>query len=192
VVEDTTPLAPEPAAPKAVKLDLTSNMPDMVTDTDKYNAELEKRLAAYERGQKEMAQYEANATKTREDRINGLWSTFSDKYEAYADDFDGVETVATIVVERAAKAGKDVDKYMYGPKSTFMADVVAEYDKRLGKPQIETDDDDDDEDDGRAAGIPGGFEAGGKPTESQPRAGTNSKSIASSIHDWQLKTGFHS
>lgn len=182
----TQPIIETPAA--APQLDMTK-LPDPTIDPEAYASEVARRTTAYIGQVDQQRQRGAQQAQTKNSRVEALWDDFGSKYEAYAGDPEKVEYAATKVAQRAQKRGMDVDKYVFGASSVFMADVAAEMDKLWGKP--EEADDLPDEEDNRTAGIFGGQESGGKPAKGEEaRSAFQPNSMFGDVQAWQAKTGF--
>lgn len=169
-----------------------SKAPDPVDDPKGYAEFVRNGILEEQRWQNDVTTWQQRQQATQQNRLSQLWEQFADQHEDYAQDEERVEIAATRVAQRAAKAGMDVDKYMYQSSGIFMNEVVKEMDKLFGKPKAGGLDDDDDGDDGvpdsRTGGIFGGAEYGSKPTggKSQEKLG----SLSADIKAWQEKTGF--
>lgn len=180
------PVVASVAPPKDINLD---NLPDPAAEPAKYAAELAKRVSAHTAATVNYASQTQNATQTRKQRTESLFSDFNTQFPELAKNRDRLEFVAQKVVARAQAAGIDAEKYMFTAKDQFFADINAEYAKVFapvaapnvdptdteptidnadpvalaeapGKPGQAVLESDDDEDDGRSAGIFGGQESG--------------------------------
>jgi hypothetical protein len=166
--------------PQKPKVDL-SGLPDPLVDPKGYEKGLNDRLEAAISGQIAQitsAQQAQTAEKTAGDgRVAALWEDFGEKYADLAAHPEIIEVAATKVVTRAQKKGLDVNRYMFGPGSSFLDDVAKEMKTRYGKlldvDEGEGDADaqggeeggDEDPSAGRTDGMFGGAVPGAKPDD---------------------------
>lgn len=185
--------------PNSVKL------PDAAIDPDGYAVALEKRQDIKLANQRKRDEWQRKQEKDIDDKVASLWDAFADEYPDIAENQERVEFVAQQVATAAAKAGKDVQKYMFVTRKSFMRDVAKKYEEVFGARE-EVDEDIDDrssrrtrrsrsrdgdraeEDNGRSTGIFGGSTgAGGRRTQSEDG---DRKSMIDDIQELQRKTGF--
>jgi hypothetical protein len=174
--------------PQAPQIDM-KNLPDPTLEPEAYASEVARRTTAYIGAVEQVRSAQAQAAGQQNGRVDQLWEDFGEKYPQYADRADQVEYAATKVAQQAQKRGLDVNKYIFGASSVFMADVAKEMEKVFGKSGVE--DDEDDEPDNRTAGLFGGNESGGKPVKPEdPRSAFQPHSMFGDVQAWQAKTGF--
>lgn len=175
-------VAPQPK--EAPKVDLTG-LPDQITDPQGYEKALNERISAVISAKLEhlsaAQQAQASRQKQHDDRIAALWDDFGERYSDLAMHPDIIEVAATKVITKARKRGLDVDRYMFGPGSSFLDDVAREMKTRYGKllaPEgkgADEDAEDEGDDDGEQAdartdGMFGGAAPGAKPAEGKKQA----------------------
>lgn len=128
-------LQPVPAAPAALtppKPLSFDGLPDPVTDKEGYARALADRIAGH---QKETLDYEnrvrSDAT-SHEDRVQEVFEDIATRHPELADDNEKLDFIMTRVVKRAMKRGIDKDRYVFGQRDRFIADVKSEYEKTFG------------------------------------------------------------
>lgn len=186
----TTQVSPAVKEPPAVSYE---GMPDPVVDAEGYGKELHRRIAA---NLEAVAAYNRDLQRSQQgtsDRYEQLWEDFAAQYPEAAEDEDTIEVIAASVVKKAQRRGIDPERYMFGNRVKFLADVAGEYERIYGpkeKPEGEVTSTpkgvDDEDDPGRTGGIFGGSESGGAPAPARP----GKSDMIKDIQDMQRRTGF--
>jgi len=183
------------------------NLPDPVTDSKAYAAELIKRGREHDRAMQNWEEQRKQAASPQPmGDPDALWQDFSDAYPAYVEDEDLINVATVKAAKRLTQRGVDITKYMYANSDLFFKDIVREYEKTFGKPKDDNDDIDgreqlerpapqratsrasdvDDGDDGRTEGILGGAESGGIRPQGKPKPGDFIKDL----QDMQRGSGY--
>lgn len=184
-----TPAAPTrtESAPVMPVIDY-SKAPDPIQEPQAYAKFVRDATQATIDYEKQAWAYQNRQQNTQANRLNDLWTTFSESHKEYAGNEDRIEVAASRAIQKALAKGVDTDKYMYEQSDKFMKDVVTEYDKLFGKPQAgEEGDDDDDDDDAEILG--GAVASGGNKGGSQKAPPSKFGELSSEIKAWQQKVG---
>jgi hypothetical protein len=203
--------APQRAEPpKEITLDL-SNMPDPVTHTAEYQAELARRTNAVISAKTEMLRQQVTSEREEVNTAERLWQEFSTKHPEWVPHKDLVSMMATKVAQSAQARGIDPKRYLAGSADLFFNDLIsglknAGYDRLLDTDEGEEEElevaavprrqsapaqgpQDEDEDLDRTDGIFGGQESGGKPSpQGQQKPGKGG--MFEDLQQIQVRTGF--
>ena len=172
----------------------TKDLPDPITDPDKYAAELSKRTVAAIRAEQEAfnkSQHQSSSEQAELDhKISALLEEFSEKYPALSENEDRVAFAAEKAAKAAKTKGLDIERYMFGPgREQYMRDVSKVYLDMW--PVTEKEEKEESEEEGqrqgsRTSGVFGGQDSGGKPEGKQePQKGDMIKDL----RDMQRQSG---
>lgn len=165
-------------------------LPDPILDGEGYTRGILDRvdrlvaqdIDAYRQEQTEEAEFN-NA-------YNALWDDFVSvpEYQQWAGEPDKVEFATVKVMKRMQSRGVDIDRYTFGYRDQFFADVAEELQHQFGSPEDEEEEDDDDTD--RTEGL---FGAQPAPV-ARPRKDASDKNMPDMLSDLaeiQRKAGYY-
>lgn len=181
-----------PSPPK--ELDL-SGLPDPVAEPEKYAAELNKRINENLNARLAHVQSQTTLQQDQQKKFDDLWKDFSAYAPEIAKYEKRVQFIASDLIADAKARGLDVNKYVFGAREQFFADINKAYEKEFGpiKPtNVEADEEEEEdtvEDNGRAAAIFGGLESGGAVPKGRPNP-KEMGDMLQDIKDIQRRTGF--
>ena len=183
------PVASATVDPKSEAIDLTTGMPDLITEPEAYQRELNLRIEKAFQARTSRQQQANQQANQQSQASDTLWADFIEAQPEMAEDPDRVEYVTIQVVRKAQARGLDVQRYMHGNRERFIADVAKEYERVFGKPGDDTKGDEPDnkgDEPDRSTSIFGGQE-GGYQTPKIPKGGSD---MIKDIKDMQRASGF--
>lgn len=152
-------LAPPPPPPLDLK-----GLPDPMDDRTQWEGAAAQRINQYLNQRLELERQAAQA-QPEANPADHLWNEFKAAHPDIAADEEKVGVAVHFAKEKAKRRGLDVDRYMAGASDMFFEDVVAEHERLFGKAkpvQQKAEDVDN-----RTAGLFGGMEGMGKPTQAK-------------------------
>lgn len=190
-------------------------LPDPALDPDGYDAAVGKRQEIRSQNADRKRDFDRTRQQEINDKVDGLWEAFGDRYADMAEDKERIDFVSTAVVKAAQKRGVDIERYMFVTQDKFLSDVAKKYVEVFGEPDSNDADDFDDaprsrrassrdtsrsrtrsrsrqeDDEGRSTGIFGGNESGGRASQRRDRDDDeNGPNMIDDIQALQKKTGF--
>lgn len=126
-------------------------LPDPALNPKEYADAVERRAELRIANKQKRESFERRRDDDLNARVQGLWADFSKYAPAIAVNNERVEYVAQKLAEEAKARGKDVEKYMFVTRKTFMRDLVDRYEQVFGPVEEEDADDDNFEEDSRPA-----------------------------------------
>lgn len=189
VVQQSPPPIVSQVKPEDMRVSM-DGLPDPITDPEKYQSELVKRMNSALDARTQALRAESTSLADQQQRSQTLYSAFIGRHEGWMEHEDLVGLSAKRVADLWKARGGDP----VGDPDRFADEVASDLAKRYPKlaPTLSTDADteegeEDDEDDGRTGGIFGGIEQGRAPSSGK-RA--ESGDMLADLRAIQMKSGY--